>query len=93
MLLKGEIALITGGSRGIGRACSIALAREGAEVIVNYVSNEAAAMKVCDEIKSFGGSASTLKFDIGNPTETQEALQALLKEKKLISILVNNAGI
>jgi 3-oxoacyl-[acyl-carrier protein] reductase len=93
MLLKGEIALVTGGSRGIGRACSLALAKEGAEVIVNYVSNESAAQNVCNEIKSFGGNASAIKFDIGNPTETQEALQALLKEKKTISILVNNAGI
>lgn len=93
MLLKGEIALVTGGSRGIGRACALALAKEGAEVIINYVSNEKAAEQVCEEIRSLGGTASSLKFDIGNPTETQESLQGLLKEKKLISILVNNAGI
>lgn len=93
MLLQNEIALVTGGSRGIGKACCLALAKEGAEVIVNYVSNEAAAQEVCKEILAFGGKASALKFDIGNVTETQEALQALLKEKKFISILVNNAGI
>lgn len=93
MLLQNEIALVTGGSRGIGKACCLALAKEGAEVIVNYVSNEAAAQEVCKEILASGGKASALKFDIGNVTETQEALQALLKEKKFISILVNNAGI
>lgn len=93
MLLKGELALVTGGSRGIGRACSLALARAGAEVIVNYVSNETAAQAVCDEIRKAGGSATPLKFDVGNTEQTQEALGALLKEKKMISILVNNAGI
>jgi len=93
MLLKGEVALVTGGSRGIGKACALALAKEGAEVIVNYVSNEAAAAEVCEEIKKMGGSASALKFDVGNPSEIQESLQLLQKEKKIISILVNNAGI
>jgi 3-oxoacyl-[acyl-carrier protein] reductase len=93
MLLKGEIALVTGGSRGIGKACSLALARAGAEVIVNYVSNEAAAISVCDEIKKEGGLATPLKFDVGNTEKTQEALSSLLKEKKFVSILVNNAGI
>jgi len=93
MILKGEIALVTGGSRGIGKACALALAREGAEVIVNYVSNEKAASLVCEEIRALGGLASPLKFDVGNPKETQEALQLLQKDKKFISILVNNAGI
>lgn len=93
MLLQNEIALVTGGSRGIGKACSLALAREGAEVIINYVSNQAAAEAVCEEIKNQGGKASSLKFDVGNATETQAALSQLLKEKKNISILVNNAGI
>lgn len=93
MILKGEIALVTGGSRGIGKACALALAKEGAEVIVNYVSNETAASQVCQEIRSLGGLASPIKFDVGNPKETQEALQGLQKEKKFISILVNNAGI
>lgn len=93
MLLQNEIALVTGGSRGIGKACSLALAREGAEVIINYVSNQAAAESVCREIRNQGGKASFLKFDVGNVTETQAALSQLLKEKKNISILVNNAGI
>ncbi len=93
MLLKGEVALVTGGSRGIGRAVAIALARQGAEVIVNYLSNQAKAEEVVAEIKKFGGTASALKFDVANVTETQGAVSALLKEKKSIGILVNNAGI
>ncbi len=91
--LKGEIALVTGGSRGIGRAVALALAKQGAEVIVNYVSNAAKAEEVVAEIKKNGGTASSIQFDVANVTETQEKLSALLKEKKSIGILVNNAGI
>jgi 3-oxoacyl-[acyl-carrier protein] reductase len=93
MLLKGEIALVTGASRGIGRSIALALAKQGAEVIVNYVSNKEKAEAVVDEIKKLGGTASAVKFDVSNVTETQEAISALLKEKKSIGILVNNAGI
>lgn len=93
MLLKGEIALVTGGSRGIGKACAIALAAEGAEVILNYVSSPERAEAVVQEIKSKGGLASAVKFDLANPEETSNAVDALVKEKKNIGILVNNAGI
>lgn len=91
--LKGEIALVTGGSRGIGKACAFVLAKAGADVLVNYVSNREKAEAVCTEIHAFGGTASAVKFDVGNPEETQNAIEAILKEKKKISILVNNAGI
>lgn len=91
--LEGEIALVTGGSRGIGRACAVALAKAGAEVIINYVSSPERAKSVCDEISAEGGKASAVKFDIGNVKETQEAIDGILKEKKKITILVNNAGI
>ncbi len=93
MSLQGEVALVTGGSRGIGRACAIALAKAGAEVIVNYHSNAEKAKEVVQEIEKAGGKASTLGFDVGNPEATRTALEGLLKEKKCISILVNNAGI
>jgi 3-oxoacyl-[acyl-carrier protein] reductase len=91
--LNGEIALVTGGSRGIGKACSLALAQAGAEVIVNYVSNEAAAMETVEEIRRAGGTASAVKFNVSNVEETQTAIESILKEKKKISVLVNNAGI
>jgi 3-oxoacyl-[acyl-carrier protein] reductase len=93
MTLEGEIALVTGGSRGIGRSAAMALAKEGAEVIINYVSNEAKAKETCNEIAAMGGKASAVKFDVANPEETKTAIELLLKDKKKISILVNNAGI
>ncbi len=93
MLLQGEIALVTGGSRGIGKACSLALAKAGADVLVNYVSNEQAAQETVKEIQAAGGTATAVKFNVGNPEETQAAVESILKEKKRISILVNNAGI
>ncbi len=92
MILQNEIALVTGGSRGIGRACCLALAKEGAEVIVNYHSSPEKAEEVVSEIVKAGGKASALKFDVSNPEEIETVLSALLKQKK-ISILVNNAGI
>lgn len=93
MKLDGEIALVTGGSRGIGRACAIALGQAGAEVIVNYVSSPDKAEEVCSVIRAAGGKASSVKFDVASPTEIQSALEGILKEKKRIGILVNNAGI
>lgn len=93
MKLEGLVALVTGGSRGIGKACAVALAKEGAEVLVNYVSNEAKAVAVCQEITNAGGKATPLRFDVGNPEEIDQAIEAVLKEKKKIDIIVNNAGI
>jgi len=93
MMLEGEIALVTGASRGIGRACAIALAREGAEVIVNYRTNAQKAEEVCQGIVESGGRATAAKFDVSDSEETQAGIENLLKEKKNISILVNNAGI
>ncbi len=93
MTLQGEVALVTGGSRGIGRACALALAKSGADVVVNYVSNTAAAEETVDAIRKAGGQAMAAKFDIGNPEDTMAGIEAVLKEKKRISILVNNAGI
>lgn len=93
MNLQGEIALVTGGSRGIGRSIALALAQAGAEVVVNYVSNKEKAESVCHEIEKGGGKALALKFDVGNPTEIESALDGLLKEKKNVGVLVNNAGI
>lgn len=93
MSLDGEIALVTGGSRGIGRACALALAGAGAEVIVNYVSNPDRAKAVCDEIAASGGKALPLKFNVGDPAETKAALDTAMKDRKAISILVNNAGV
>jgi len=93
MNLNGEIALVTGASRGIGKAVALALAQAGAEVIVNYVSNQEKAESVCHEIEKAGGKAVPSRFDVGNASEVEAAIGALLKEKKRIGIVVNNAGI
>ncbi len=93
MSLQGEIALVTGASRGIGKSIALALAKAGAEVVVNYVANKEKAESVCHEIEKSGGKALALKFDVGNPTDIESAIEGLLKEKKRIGILVNNAGI
>jgi 3-oxoacyl-[acyl-carrier protein] reductase len=91
--LQGEVALVTGGSRGIGRACALALAKEGARVIVNYVSNGEKAKEVVETIAAAGGSAWAAQFDVADASATKTAIDAILKEHQKISILVNNAGI
>lgn len=91
-LLTNEVALVTGGSRGIGKAICIALAKEGAHVIVNYNSSPDKAEEVVTEITKAGGSAESIKFDVSNPEEIETAISGILKTKK-IGILVNNAGI
>lgn len=90
-----KYALVTGGSRGIGRAIALQLARQGLAIVVNYVSNEKAAQKVVNEIESQGGKAEALHFDIGNEKETTEALQQWMNNhpEDYIDVLVNNAGI
>jgi 3-oxoacyl-[acyl-carrier protein] reductase len=90
--LEGEVALVTGGSRGIGRACALALAKEGAEVLLNYVSNEEKAKQVCEEIQKAGGKASYYRFDVSDPKQIDSAIEEITKKHK-VSILVNNAGV
>ncbi|MFA5850679.1 MAG: 3-oxoacyl-ACP reductase FabG [Bacteroidales bacterium] len=88
-------ALVTGGSRGIGRAISLKLATMGFSVIVNYTNNEEAALVTMDSIIKAGGDASILKFDVSNKEEVDTAIRGWREshEKEYIEILVNNAGI
>ena len=92
-LLAGQTALVTGASRGIGRACAIALASAGARVLVNYVANEGKAQEVCDIITAAGGRATPMRFDVAKPEEVANTLEAWTKENGPINVLVNNAGI
>ncbi len=91
--LAGEIALVTGSSRGIGKAIALALGREGAHVWVNYVSSPERAQAVVDEIRNAGGQATPIRFNVAVPEEIDLGIETILKETKKISILVNNAGI
>ena len=93
MKLEGRTALVTGGSRGIGRAIAKALAKEGADVAINYQSNDAAAAEVVEEIQQTGRQAVTAKADVSDPLETYRMAQAVMKEFGHIDILVNNAGV
>src|SRR5579871_1442618 len=91
--LDGKVALVTGGSRGIGRACSEALAEQGATVIVNYVKGEAAARECAEAITKKGGKAEIAAFDVAQTAETEQAIEALHKKHGRLDILVANAGI
>jgi 3-oxoacyl-[acyl-carrier protein] reductase len=91
--LDGRIALVTGGSRGIGRACSEALARQGATVVVNYVRGEAAAREVADGIVSRGGKAEAVGFDVADSKAVDAAVDDVVKRLGKIDVLVANAGI
>ena len=91
--LDGKIALVTGGSRGIGRACCEALAEHGATVIVNYVKGEDAAREVADTITKNGGKAEICGFDVGDPKACEAAIEDIVKRHGRLDILVANAGI
>lgn len=91
--LDGKKALITGGSRGIGRATAILFARAGADVAVNYSRREAAAAEVKEEIEHLGRECVTWRADIARKNEVEEMVSSLHDRWGRIDILVNNAGI
>lgn len=91
--LEGRIALVTGGSRGIGRAIAQALCREGANVTLSYASNEQAASAVVEEIRAAGGQATAISLDVQDSEACKVAVDALVKDKGALHILVNNAGV
>src|ERR1700733_233622 len=94
LVLAGKIALVTGGSRGIGAAISLHLARAGATVLVNYASSEGAAHAVADQIKRDGGAAHTLKADVSESGEVKALFKQIDKSHGgRVDILVNNAGV
>jgi len=91
--LKNQCALVTGANSGIGEAIAIGLGKAGANVVVNYVVDPAAAGAVADKIRSFGSKAITLKADVSNEEEVKAMFKAMFKEFGTIDILVNNAGL
>ena len=90
--LNGKVALVTGASRGIGRAIAIALGRQGAKVIVNYTANEAAAGEAVAAVQAAGGTAVAKRFDVSDAAAVDAAIREIAADGGL-HILVNNAGI
>ncbi|OIK13972.1 3-oxoacyl-[acyl-carrier-protein] reductase [Bacillus sp. MUM 116] len=93
MSLAGKVALVTGASRGIGREIALELARQGANVAVNFAGNEAKANEVVDEIKVLGCDAFTVKCDVSNSEEVAAMVKETIERFGKLDILVNNAGI
>jgi len=92
MLLKGQVALVTGASSGIGRATAEAMAREGARVGVNYSKNQAGAEQAAETIRKAGSQALVIRADVTRAAEVSAMVEAVRKEWGPIDILVNNAG-
>ncbi|HVR63692.1 MAG TPA: 3-oxoacyl-ACP reductase family protein [Polyangia bacterium] len=91
--LDGKIALVTGGSRGIGRAIAVALARQGARVVINYTANEAAAGEAAAAVAAAGGAATTKRFDVADPAAVDAAIKEIIAAEGGLHILINNAGV
>lgn len=92
-MLTGKVALVTGASRGIGRAIALQLARQGATVLVNYNGSQAHAQEVVEEITAAGGQAECVQCDVADYTSCGEMIQNLISKYGRMDILVNNAGI
>jgi len=91
--LDGKTALVTGASRGIGRAIALELAREGAKVAISFVHSDAKAQAVLDEIIAQGGSGMLAKADVAHPEEARAMVKRVAEEFGRLDALVNNAGI
>ncbi len=88
-----KLALVTGGSRGIGKACALELAKAGYDVVINYAGNVDAANKTVEEIKALGVDAAAYRFDVSNAQEVNEGIAQIVEKYGRIDVLVNNAGI
>ncbi|WP_224249476.1 3-oxoacyl-[acyl-carrier-protein] reductase [Hyalangium gracile] len=91
---KDKVVLVTGGSRGIGRACAVAFAKAGAAVvIVNYAGNEAAAQESVKLVQEAGAKAEAVKFDVADTAACASAVENIVKTHGRLDVLVNNAGV
>lgn len=93
MMLKGKIAVVTGASRGIGRAIAVKLAAEGAVVIINYNRSKDEAEKVKEQIEASGGQVKLIQCNVASFESCEKMFEEVMKEFGRIDILVNNAGI
>ncbi|MEE9585534.1 MAG: SDR family NAD(P)-dependent oxidoreductase, partial [Nitrososphaerales archaeon] len=92
MNLKGKVSIVTGSSRGIGKAIALELARGGADVVINYSKSADEAEKVAQEVRASGSRALVVKADVSNREEVVEMVNRAQKEFGAVHILVNNAG-
>lgn len=92
-MLTGKVALVTGASRGIGRAIAVALAEAGADVVVNYAGSEGAAAETVQAVEALGRKAVKIKANVGQSQEVDDMFKQVLETFGRIDILVNNAGI
>ena len=90
--LTGQVALVTGGSRGIGRACALRLAEAGADVTLNYVVNRQAAMAVADEIADMGRRVLVVKADVSEQDDVRSMMDAIKEHFGKLDILLSNAA-
>lgn len=88
-----KLALVTGASRGIGKACAIELAKAGYDIAVNFAGNVEAANKTVEELKALGVDAAAFKFDVSSKEEAAKGVEEILAKFGRIDVLVNNAGI
>ena len=88
-----SVEIVTGASRGIGRACALALAKQGYDVAVNYVSNEEAAKRVMEEVQGFGVRALTVRADTSDLPAVKDMFRTVVRELGGVDVLVNNAGV
>ncbi|MBQ2645241.1 3-oxoacyl-[bacterium] len=92
-MVEKQVAVITGGSRGIGRACAIELAKAGFDIAIVYAGNEAAANSTVSELKELNSDASAYKFDISDENSVNDGIAAIIEKYGRIDVLINNAGI
>lgn len=90
---EGKVVLVTGGSRGIGRACALAFASRGAHVVFSYAGNEAAAQETLAAIEAAGGKGQHVKFDVADTAACAKAIEDVVKQHGRLDVLVNNAGV
>ena len=88
-----KVAIVTGASRGIGRAIAVELAGDGYDIVVNYRSDEAGALATLDRIRQAGGDGRIMQFDVTDHQAAQTAIETILADVDTIDVLVNNAGI